>query len=106
MQNNKELAGEDSLYAAACLDKNTNEVIVKLVNASDKPAIKQLNFDGKKIVSTGKLITLQSDDLRAMNSFENPTNVAPKEENINVNSKGTSLTLKPYSFTIVRVKMQ
>ena len=106
LQNGEELAGEDSLYAAAAIDKNTNEVIVKLVNASDKPAIKQLKIDGKKIAATGKLITLQSDDLRAMNSFENPMTVAPKEEQISVNSKGTSLTLKRYSFTVVRIKMQ
>ncbi len=105
LQNGEELAGKDSLYAAAAIDKNTNEVIVKLINASDKQQTKQLTIDGKKLAASGKLITLQSDDLSAMNSFDNPMNVSPKEESIAVKGKGISLTLKPYSFTIVRVKM-
>ena len=105
LQNGEELAGKDSLYAAAAIDKNTNELIVKLVNAQDKPQVKQINVDGRKLAATGKLITLQSDDLKAMNSFEHPMNVSPKEDAININGKQINLTLKPYSFTIVKVKM-
>ncbi len=57
------------------------------------------------MAATGTLTTLQSDDLKAMNGFENPMNVAPKEEAIKINGKQLNMTLKPYSFTIVRVKM-
>ena len=105
LQNGEEIAGKDSLYAAAAIDKNTNELIIKLVNAQDKPQVKQINVDGRKLAANGKLITLQSDDLSAMNSFENPMNVAPKEDAIAIKGKQINLTLKPYSFTIVRVKM-
>ncbi len=105
LQNGDVVAGKDSLYAAAAIDKNTNELIVKLVNASDKPQTKQVNVDGKKLASSGKLITLQSDDLNTMNSFENPMNVSPKEETISIKGKQVNLTLKPYSFTVVRIKM-
>ena len=105
LQNGKELAGKDSLYAAAAIDKNTNELIIKIVNAQDKPQAKQINVDGRKLAATGKLITVQSDDLNAKNSFEKPFNVAPKEGTVAVKGKQISLTLQPYSFTIVRVKM-
>ncbi len=105
LQNGEVLAGKDSLYAAAAIDKNSNELIIKLVNASNKEQTKQVNVAGKKLASSGKLITLQSDDLNAMNSFENPMNVSPKEENIAIKKEGINLTVKPYSFTIVRVKM-
>jgi alpha-N-arabinofuranosidase len=105
LQNGQVIAGKDSLYAAAAIDKNTNELIIKLVNAQDKAQVKQINVDGKKLATTGKLITLQSDDLNAMNSFDNPMNVAPKEDAVSIKGKQISLTLQPYSFTIVRVKM-
>ncbi len=39
LQNGKVIAGDDSLYAAAAIDKNTNEIILKLVNTSDKPQV-------------------------------------------------------------------
>jgi alpha-N-arabinofuranosidase len=105
LQNGEELAGKDSLYGAAAIDKNTNELIIKLVNAQDKPQVKQINVDGKKLAANGKLITLQSDDLNSMNSFENPMSVAPKEDVISVKGKQISLTLKPYSINVIRVKM-
>ncbi|TKK64783.1 alpha-L-arabinofuranosidase [Ilyomonas limi] len=105
LQNGEEIAGKDSLYATAAIDKNTNELIIKLVNAQDKPQVKQIQVDGKKLAANGKLITLQSDDLNAMNSFENPMNVSPKEDALAIKGKQINLTLKPYSFTIVKVKM-
>ena len=106
LQNGDVIAGKDSLYAAAAIDKNTNELIVKLVNASNKPQTKKINIDGKKLVESGKIITLQSNDLKAMNSFENPMNVSPKEEAITAKQSGINLTLQPYSFTIIKVKMR
>jgi len=105
LQNGEVIAGRDSLYAAAAIDKSTNELIIKLVNAQDKPQVKQINVDGKKLASSGKWITLQSDNLNAMNSFENPMNVAPKEDAVSVKGKQISLTLKPYSVNVIRVKM-
>ena len=106
LQNGEIMAGKDSLYACAAIDKSTDELIVKLVNASAKLKTKQLNIGGKKPALQGKKITLQSSDLRAMNSFENPMTVSPKEENIAVKGSVVSLALQPYSFTIVRVKMK
>lgn len=105
LQSGDVLAGEDSLYAAAAIDKGANELIIKLVNASDKPQTKQINIDGKKLAAKCKLIILQTDDLKAMNSFENPMNVSPKEDALPVKGKTINLTLKPYSFTIARIKM-
>ena len=106
LQNGEIMAGKDSLYACAAIDKSTDELIVKLVNASAKLKTKQLNIGGKKPALQGKKITLQSSDLRAMNSFENPMNVSPKEENITVKGSMVSLALQPYSFTIVKIKMR
>lgn len=104
LQNGKALAGEDSLYAAAAIDKNTNELIIKLVNASGKQQSKQININGKKLSASGKLITLQSDDLNAMNSFENPMKISPKEESISIRNNNINIVLLPYSFTIIKIE--
>ena len=106
LRNGEVLAGKDSLYAAAAIDKKTNELIVKLVNASDRPQEKLIQVNGKKIGSSANIITLQNDDLKAMNSFEKPMNVAPIEETIVVKNKKINLMIKPYSFTILRIKMR
>lgn len=106
LQNNKVIAGEDSLYAAAAIDKNTNELIVKLVNVSAASKTQQVDISGaKKLANSCKIITLRSDDLDTMNSFENPENVSPKEQAIIIKGKQLNLTLQPYSVTVVRVKL-
>jgi alpha-N-arabinofuranosidase len=44
--------------------------------------------------------------LKAVNSFERSTNVSPQDERITVKGKNLALTLKPYSFNIVRLQLK
>ena len=105
-ENNKPLAGQDSLYASAVIDKNTNELIVKLVNASGKTQTKDINVSGvKKLNADAKLIVLKADDLTDTNSFNQPGKVSPNEQAIKLKGKKISVSLTPYSFTVVKVKM-
>ena len=46
--NNMVIAGQDSLYATACFDTATNEIIVKLVNASANAQVGSINLAGVK----------------------------------------------------------
>ena len=98
LQNGQVIAGKDSLYAAAAIDKNTNELVIKLVNAQEKAQVKQINVDGKKIAASGKLITLQSDDLNAMNSFENPVNVAAQRRRYCYKRQANQFNIKAIFF--------
>jgi alpha-L-arabinofuranosidase len=103
--NNEAVAGQDSLYASACIDAAANELIVKVVNASDKAQTNTLQLDGvKKPAAKGKLLTMQS-DLTAVNSFDNPNNVAPVESTIAIKNKKITLSTAPYSFSVIRVKL-
>jgi alpha-L-arabinofuranosidase len=45
-------------------------------------------------------------DLAAINSFDNPTNVVPVESTISLKGKQVNLVAAPYSFNVLRVKMQ
>lgn len=104
--NNDVVAGQDSLYASACIDAATRELIIKVVNASDKPQVNTLQLDGvKKLAAKGKLTVMQS-DLTSLNSFDSPTNVAPVESTIVIKGKKIQLNSSPYSFSVLRVKLE
>jgi len=104
--NNDVVAGQDSLYATAAIDATANELIIKLVNASGKEQSNTFSLEGvKKLAKEGKLTVLKSDDLYSVNSFDNPTKVAPQESIINIKGKSITLTAAPYSFSVLRVKM-
>ncbi len=106
LENNKPLTGQDSLYASATIDKNTNELIVKLVNVSGKVQSKDIQVEGiKKLNENASLTVLKADELDEVNSITRPANVKPTEQKLKLKGKNISLPLAPYSFTIVRVKM-
>lgn len=105
--NTEAIAGQDSLYASAVIEAKTNELIVKLVNTSGKQQNNTIAVEGVKNTETkAKLTVLQSNDLNAMNSFDNPLNVAPKESSVPVKGKKIKLVLPAYSFTVIRVKLK
>jgi alpha-L-arabinofuranosidase len=77
-----------------------------VVNASDKPQVNTLQLDGvKKIAAKGKLTVMQA-ELTALNSFDSPTNVAPVESTIAIKAKKIQLNSSPYSFSVLRVKLE
>ncbi len=105
LQNNSPLAGKDSLYATACIDKSAGELILKFVNTSSNEMTKDVLLEGvKKTNILAKQITLAA-ELNNVNSFENALAVAPNEREISVKNKKINLVIKPYSLTILRVKM-
>ena len=101
----KPLTGQDSLYVSAVIDKHTNDVIIKVVNASGKKQTNTIKLDGlKKLGSEAIVTTLQSDDINSENSFAKPFNVSPVESKIPVKKKQILLSSAPYSFSVIRVK--
>jgi len=104
--NGKPLAGQDSLYSSATIDKNTNELILKVVNVSNKMQQSNIQIDGvKKLNSNAALIVLKGETLLQENSIKLPTAVQPVEQKIQLKGKQLSLPIAPYSFTVVKIKM-
>lgn len=104
--NDKPIAGQDNLYSSATIDKNTNELILKMVNTSDKMQQPDIQVDGiEKLNSNATLIVLKGESLQQENSLNAPTAVQPAEQKIQLKGKKLSLPLAPYSFTVVRIKM-
>ena len=104
--NDQENAFKDSIYVSAVKDSKTNELIIKLVNVSGKAHSSRIVLEGVKgLGKQAKLTVLQNDDLNALNSFEQPQNVAPKEKMVAVSGKGMLLDAAPYSFNVIRIKL-
>lgn len=104
-KNNQPATGQDSLYASAVLDKNTNELIIKIVNASGKPQLSETRMEGlQQLDSKAQYVLLQNNDLQAENTLDNPSVVAPVTQVIDTQNKTIQLELKPYSFSVIRVK--
>ncbi len=67
---NKEVAaGQDSLYASAVFDKNTNEIIIKIVNASAKTQQADIQLEGLKTAYIQAAYTLLQGNPDAINTF-------------------------------------
>jgi alpha-L-arabinofuranosidase len=102
--NNEVVAGQDSLYASAQLDKKSKELIIKLVNASSKKQKNTIQLKGVE-VGTATMYVMQSNDLDAVNSFASPLNISPRLKSVDVKGPTFSLEAQPYSFSVIRVKV-
>jgi alpha-N-arabinofuranosidase len=104
LSDQKVIAGEDGIYASAVLDQNTNEVVIKVINASSSAKSRNIVINGrKKMASGGKLTLLQNGNPGAVNTFADAVNVSPKEKSITIRNNQALLELQPYSFNILRV---
>ena len=107
LQDNKPLTGQQGLYATAALDKKSDEIILKLVNTSDKVQNNSIVLQtSKKVLPKAILTTLKSESLDGMNTIENPAAIKPVSQEITLKGKKIELPVAPYSFTVMRIKIQ
>ena len=100
----KNITGQDGLYASAVTDKTTKEFIIKISNTTEKAQEITFQFEGKqKLKKNGSLDEIASNNLNQLNSFESPDAVSPQRKSIVVKNKKLALTLKPYSFNVVKI---
>ena len=100
----KAITGKDGLFATAVTDKNTKEVIIKVVNTSNKAQQADISVKGKKLGAGGTIITLKNDNLASENNFQTET-VAPKESTFKLKGGKIDIEVPAYSFVIIKVKM-
>jgi len=104
--NNDIATGQNGLYANACIDSIAKEVIVKIVNTGATPQSSEVSIEGvKKLAATANVEVLKNDDLQLANSFAQPTGISPQPTTISLKGKKLPLTLAPYSFQVIRVKI-
>ncbi len=75
-----DIAGEDSLYASATWDKDTRQIVVKVVNASLSPRTITLRFKGSRSIKPKSALAFHGND-NDENSLRNKSNIVPKDIN-------------------------
>jgi len=99
--------GQGEVYATASLDEPAREVIVKVVNTAATAKPITIDIAGpKRVGKTGNTFVLASSDLKAENSLDNPTRVAPVERQITVSGNQFPFTLTPQSLTVIRLALR
>lgn len=94
-------------FFASGYDETAGEMIFKVVNASSLPYSTKVNIDGaKRIEKTGKAISLTAKSGEEENSFDEPQKIYPKESVYNKFGEKFDYTFPPFSFTILRVKVE
>jgi alpha-N-arabinofuranosidase len=102
--NNAIVAGQDSLYASACIDKTTNELIIKIANTINQTQTVSFVLNGL-MDAKGSMSVLRSDEMNAVNSFEQPLAIVPVNKEVEVKNKMLSTELSPYSFSVIRIRL-
>jgi alpha-L-arabinofuranosidase len=107
LMDGKAISGQDSIYVSSVIDKNTGDVIIKLVNASAGAINKTITVTGAKKLSTAAIATvLKSDSVLAVNSFETPAAVSPVTSSVQLKGNKLAASLPPHSFTVYRIAMK
>lgn len=104
---NKPLTGQDGLYASAVIDQKNKQVIIKMVNATDKAKTETIGLDTKrKLNNKGSHTVLRSDDLEGMNSINEPKKIHPLESEIVLKGKSITANMAPYSVNVIKISFR
>ena len=94
---------QDGLFASTVYDKNSNEVIVKVVNTGDKAQEVTLNLKGMKGDHSAKRISFHSDNLTAENTLDEPTKIVPQESTLTVSAPSFTASVPARTFYIYKI---
>ncbi len=96
--------GVNDLYATASVGDEIGNVILKVVNTGSAPSEAVITLAGaNEIGITGSAFVLESSDLKAENSLDQPTKIAPVQRMVPVPKGEFKYTFMPYSFTVLHI---
>jgi len=100
--------GQDGLYASSVFDKNSGEVIIKVINTSKQSQPVSINLLGMKGAYTAETLTLFHDGMDDENTLDRPERISPKAGTLQLEAgkKNTVLNdeLMPMSFRLYKVR--
>ena len=99
--------GQDGLFASSVFDKNTGEVIIKIINTSKTPQPVSVNLLGMKGERTAKTLTLSHTGMDDENTLDAPEKITPKDGSVSLEAgkKNTILNdeIPAMSFRLYKV---
>ena len=106
LENKIALTGQDGLYASSVVDKNKNEIILKIVNASTEKRTVNYVLNGLKPAERKVIHTLLiSGNQDAENTLDNPNAIIPTENELKISGNTLQTELAPQSFHVYRIKL-
>ena len=103
--------GQDGVFASAVIDKDKNEIIVKVINTLEKSSTARIDITGLKLktVPKAEIITLDCSNYDAENQPGKPEVVSPKSGPVAVTSEKNVLTIgaaiPAKTFRVFKVKL-
>jgi len=105
-ENKIALAGENGLYASSALDKNKNEIILKIANTSTEIRKITYTLNGlKAAVRKGTRTHFISGNMDAENTLDSPNTVVPATEEIGISGNTLDVELEPQSFNLLTIQL-
>lgn len=104
LENNMVIAGKDSLYSSAVIDKKTGELIIKFVNSSSKAQQIELTIEGVKPAKKNAMMQeLAADDLYSYNKLSELDKLKTIEQALELRSNKINQRLAPYSVNVIKL---
>jgi alpha-N-arabinofuranosidase len=92
-----------SVFASATYLMTSHTVIVKVVNISKGSVDMAINLQGAGRVGPSGTAAILTGDPKAVNTLDQTTNIAPKQDAVTDASASFRRTFPPYSFTVLRL---
>jgi len=106
VENKLPLEGLDGIYASSALDKNKNEIILKIANTSTENRKVIYTLNGLKPAERNAIhILFASNEPDAENTLDKPANVVPTENEMKVSGNILEVELAPQSFHVYKIKL-
>ncbi len=100
------VTGQGELYASATRNAAANELIVKVVNTAASAQPLSINIRGADAGAKATTMSMVSDDLEAVNSFEEPMKLSPVSGEVSVSKGQLNANIPAHAFVIYKVKLQ
>ena len=104
--------GQDGVFASAVVDKDKNEIIVKVINTQEKASTSVINITGLKLKAqptTAEVISLDCSNYDAENMPSKPKVVSPQNTSTPITADKGILTLSPTipakTFQLFKIKV-
>jgi alpha-N-arabinofuranosidase len=103
-ENDKPLAGKDSLYSSAVIDKPKGELIIKIVNNASMSQQVEFDLKGCKVSKAEVLVqTLATNDMYSYNKVAELEKLRPDEKRFLVSTNKFDHSLPAYSVSVLRI---
>jgi len=103
-ENDKPVAGKDSLYCSAVIDKQRGELIIKIVNSASTAQQIELDLKGCKISKTESILqTLAANDIYSYNKVAELEKLKPEEKKLLINANKFEHILPAFSVSVLKI---